>query len=1096
MSDAATTPTGRESSGGTGATNLDAEQWPEAMADLAAPAELIPGPRTRPRSPAAHVTAVVVAHNGARWLGEVLASLRSQSRPLDRIIAADTGSRDDGADLLRDALGVGCVVTLEGTVGFGAAVAAALAGPGRTTRAADGSGDLFDGGASTQWLWLIHDDCAPDPDALAQLLNAAASAPDIAVAGPKLRGWHDRRRLLETGVTIARSGRRETGLEPNEMDQGQHDDVRDVLAVSSAGMLVRRDAWDRLGGFDPRLPLFRDDVDFGWRVNRAGLRVVAAPGAVVHHVGAASVGRRTIDAATRRRHLLDRRSALFVLLANLPGRALPWAYVRLTASSLLRAAGFALGKLPGAAIDELAAIVAVLTRPDRVIAARRTRRDDQTAPATVVAPLLPRRGAQLARGLDTLAGVFAPTSRSTHSGADISARGHRSVQTGPGDDELQDLEPVSLRWLRSLFNPGFLLISCLLVVALLAARELLGTGRLMDGALLPAPDGARDLWRAYIGTWHDVGLGSDELAPPYLAVVAVLATLLFGNAPLAVDVLLIGAVPLAGLTAWFATRRLLHSSVLRAWAAGTYALLPATTGAIAGGRLGTAVAIVMAPLIASSAAQALMNASGPADEDASGAAPRSGGQGWPAAFASGLFLSVATAFVPMAYAITVAVVVVVGLAVARSTGAWARIVTISLLPPALLLPWSAQLATEPGRLLLEAGLPGLGLSDPGLEPVSILLQSSGGPGSIPWWLGVPLLVGGLAALLSVHRRVSVLVGWVIVAAGLGAGVLISSATVATSTAAASAAGWPGLSVAVVAGGLILATAVGAEGSGDRLTRSDFGWRQPLALTVALVAAVAPLAFAVWWVGQGAGDPLSRQDQVVVPEFVAAEADNPSRPRTVVLRRSADGSISYSLLRGSGPRLGDAETGPATGAYGLLDEAIADLVSGRGGEDLDVLSGHAVQYVMVATPVADDLVASLDAVSGLQRTTTSGGAALWRLDEPTARLRLIDASGGPLALLPAGREGADATVPPGAAGRVAVLAEPADEHWVATLDGAEAPVSAAGGWAQAFEVPAGGGELVVRYESDSRARWLLAQALLTAIVLVLAVPGVRRDLVGP
>ena len=62
----------------------------------------------------------------------------------------------------------------------------------------------------------------------------------------------DRRTLREVGVSIDRAGRRVTGIDPGEIDQGQHDHKRAVLAVGSAGMLVRRDVWDRLGGFDPQ----------------------------------------------------------------------------------------------------------------------------------------------------------------------------------------------------------------------------------------------------------------------------------------------------------------------------------------------------------------------------------------------------------------------------------------------------------------------------------------------------------------------------------------------------------------------------------------------------------------------------------------------------------------------------------------------------------------------------------------------------------------------------------------------------------------------------------------------------------------------------
>src|SRR5207249_1768890 len=117
----------------------------------------------------------------------------------------------------------------------------------------------------TEWIWLLHDDSAPAPDALEWLLATANANPPATILGSKLRDWTDRRLLLEAGVAIDWVGRRETGLEPREFDQGQHDGVREVMAVSTAGMLVRRDVWDQLGGLDTGLGLFRDDVDFGWR---------------------------------------------------------------------------------------------------------------------------------------------------------------------------------------------------------------------------------------------------------------------------------------------------------------------------------------------------------------------------------------------------------------------------------------------------------------------------------------------------------------------------------------------------------------------------------------------------------------------------------------------------------------------------------------------------------------------------------------------------------------------------------------------------------------------------------------------------------------
>ena len=135
--------------------------------------------------------------------------------------------------------------------------------------------------------------------------------------GPKVMDWSDRDVLLEAGLTIDTAGRRITGIEPREVDQGQHDGDRDSLVVSSTGMLVRRDVWDQLRGFDPGMALFREDMDFCWRVHGAGYRVRVVTDAVVYHAQAIARRRRAVSVG-RRGQLLDRRNALLTLACNLP----------------------------------------------------------------------------------------------------------------------------------------------------------------------------------------------------------------------------------------------------------------------------------------------------------------------------------------------------------------------------------------------------------------------------------------------------------------------------------------------------------------------------------------------------------------------------------------------------------------------------------------------------------------------------------------------------------------------------------------------------------------------------------------------------------
>lgn len=1021
------------------------------------------------------VTAVVVAHRGNRWLPGLRSALADQTRAPDVVVAADTsgtdaggaGADDDSAPALRDWLGPQAVAALPARTGFGAAVRAAL--------------ELAP--QPTDWVWLLHDDCAPAPQALAALLDEVGRDPQIAVAGPKVLGLGDRRLLLEVGVTIGRSGRRETGLERREQDQGQHDGVRTVLAVGSAGMLVRRDVWDALGGLDHRLPLLRDDVDLGWRATLAGHRVVVVTDAVVHHAEAAARHRRTARAAGGRLHRLDRQHAIYVLLANLPLLRVPLAALRLTLSCLVRALGLLAGKRPAHAADELLALLAVLVRPDRLLRARWRRRRTRAVPARAASPLLAPRGAGLRHGMESLS-VFL----GTRAGDALGGR-HRAApahpETGPTSEDIDALPSSGAGLLRrALLRPSVLLGIGVVLLTLVATRDLLGAGRLMGGALLPAPTGAHDLWARYTATWHPVGLGSDTSAPPYLAVLALLAGGLLGGAERALDLLLLGAVPLAGLTAYLALRRLTTAWPLRVWGAVGYALLPPLLAAVAAGRVGTAAVAVLLPLLVLTLVTAL--------------SPEGGVRAWRAAWGSGLLLAVAAAFVPVVWGVTVVALLAVGL-VHRSGGTWARVAAVVLVPPALLLPWLPALVDRPQLLLLEAGLPGPGLSERGLRGLDLLLLRPGGPGNPPLVLGVGLLLAALAALLRpTHRRVA-LVAWAVAAFCLAGAFAVARTTVTAPTLETPVAAWPGPLMLLAGAALLVAAVTGAEGARGRVAAASFGWRQPAALVVVLVAGVAPVLTAGWWAVSGADGPLQRRDPVLLPAFVAAEGATPARPRTLVLRERADGSLGYALLRADGPRTGDAELTPRAGSAPGLDAAVADLASGRGGDAAGRLVPYGVRFVLLTRPADRSLVRAIESVPGISPVSSQHGTVLWRVGYRTARVRVLppdapvvgsDGAPPPSRVVPAGQVEAHADLPAGAAGRLLVLADSRDGGWRASVDGRRLLARDYDGWAQAFELPAGAGRLALTYDAGLRPLLLWTQLGLVVLVLVLAMPQVR------
>jgi GT2 family glycosyltransferase len=308
------------------------------------------------------VTAILVAHDGSVWLPAVLTQLARQTRPLDAVLAVDTGSTDNSRELLTTSLGADRVLEVGDDHSFSAAVNLAAA------QIPAGPIDAI------EWIWLLHDDSAPSSDCLEQLLRAADIHPSAGILGPKILGWHDQRLLLEVGASVTGSGRRYTGLERREHDQGQHDGSRDVLSVSSAGMLIRRDLWERLRGFDSNLPLFRNDLDLCWRANRTDSRVLIATDAVLHHREASAHGRRAKqhDRAQQR----DREAAVHVLLAQVPGWQRPFVGMRLFLGSSVRALAALIGKDFDSARDEFLGTVGALRKPGRDRAIRPARSGD------------------------------------------------------------------------------------------------------------------------------------------------------------------------------------------------------------------------------------------------------------------------------------------------------------------------------------------------------------------------------------------------------------------------------------------------------------------------------------------------------------------------------------------------------------------------------------------------------------------------------------------------------------------------------------------------------------------------------------------------
>jgi GT2 family glycosyltransferase len=1051
--------------------------------------------------PAAHVVAVLVAHDGEQWLRGCLNSVAAQTRVPDVVIVVDTGSLDATPDLLRraqDAGAVDHVLTVGRAVGFGEAVRCALELP-EARSAGPGS-----------WLWMLHDDCAAAPSALEELLRAGEISSGASVLGPKVVDWHDPRVLVEVGVTLDRAGHRHTGLEGRELDQGQADLTRTVLAVGTAAALVRREVWDALGGLDPALPLFRDDVDLGWRVAAAGSRCEIVPAAVVRHVRAAATGRRPTAAVAGPPRRADRRSALWVLVANAGPLGLLGVPV-LVLSTLLRAVGDLVTRRPHHARDEFGAawhLIAALPALRRARAQRAARR---TVPVRRVKQLFAPRGTSLRLRISQAGDLLAGTE-------DVEAVAAVALETGPGEEDLgaglgQD---DGRRLARLLLRPAVLIPTGLTLLTLVALRHLLGAGSLVGGRLLPAPPGARDLWRAWAGTWlPGPSGGSGTPSPPFTPWLGLLSTLTLGRPSLAVDLLVLGAVPMAGLVAWHASRPLGIGPGLRTWAALTWALSPVATGAVSGGRFDLCVALVFLPWMISAGARVLT-----ADPYL---------MGWRRTWSLALLLAMAAAFHPPLWLIAAVLGSVTVLLTPGARAGRARVLAVLLGVPVLLaLPWLPALAHQPLDLLVglgrSAGLSTAASRDVASGPELALLHP-GGPG-LPWApLTLPLLLAAVVAL-GLPARARRLAGYVAVATALVglAGAVLVSRVDSSLPGGEQGYSWPGMGIALATLGVLAAAMLAGEGLRGRMVLRSFSLRTVAQPMLAATCAVVPLVLAGFWLGQGPGgagraQEVGRRTIALLPPDVQADAAAVGDPgqRVLVLQRRADGSLRYDLGRLGGPLLGDEDRVIPTRSRRLLDAVVRDLGATRGSDADEVLTTFDIRTVVVSGRMRSSLTDALDSQPSLSRRDTPYNISLWQVILPVGRAAVLAPALASAALKPAGVGSASgrgpdraalastpptllrvggqdvrARIPAGEPGRLLVLSEAISGGWRATLDGHPLVPTLAWGWAQGFHLPTAGGRLEVSRAEGSHQLLLVLQVLGLLVVLVLALPSSGGD----
>ncbi len=1000
--------------GGLGTTAVEATVDDEAEDD------------EQPDGAAPSVVALVVAHDPGPYFEELLVSLAAQDYPNLAVLVVDNGSAEDPTERIATVLPGAFVRRLDGAVGFGAAA---------------NVGARMVEGAS--FLLLCHDDVALAPNAVRVLVEEAFRS-NAGVVAPKLVSWHRPELLVAVGMGADRFGAPSPLCERGELDQEQHDAVRDVFYAPDACMLVRADLFSAVGGFDEEITFHGGDTDLCWRVHLAGARVIAAPGATVRHVEAMG-GRRPDD---RRR--LQQRHRLRMVLTDYRwfhtiGIGLQQALLSVAEIVMV----LARGRVRHAA-DVVAAWAWNLRRPGSLRAKRRVVRGARNVTDLEVRRLQARGSARVTAYL----------------------RG----QLRAADIEGDTITEAGLEWAsevrRTVSWPSIVTVTLVGALFLLGSRGLIGGRVPVVGEFAPLPDGPVELFRTWWSAWREVGVGFAGGAPIGFLLFAVSSVAAFGSTGVVRTVAVLGLLPVGWWGVWRVATLGTHTRG-RIAALLAYAVNPLPYAALASGSWRGLTAYAVSPWIL----YRVTNLGGIVPVDRR----RFAGQ----VAALGLTVAVAMVLLPATPVLVVAIVVALVLAgilggsiagLGRPCAGTIVALAVAFGLHASSLATSLTLAPFTDPDFLPAGRAG-GAQAVSLADLVRFDPDGGNGGRVVLGLLVAALLG--PAIGRAWRWGWALRGWLLVTVPLAAVAVVQAAGLDVDLPPATVV------LAPVALGVAVAVATGVAGFDLDLPGYRFGWRQGASVLAAAGLALATLPMAGRVLDGRWGLPSTGFEGTLTFLDRDATAD---RSRVLWLGVPevlpvAGWSIEPGLAYGTSigfPSTGALWAGPTSAGT----EAIADeLRAARAGDTTRLgraLSLYGIRYVIVVeriapAPFADEVVEPAPWLSkalgdqlDLQQVEANGAVRLYRnvawrpvvttvpvaSDDAADLPSTVDLSGAPTGVSGLGATGAtryEGTVEAG----VLHLAESGDVGWVLDVDGRDLPATRSFGWGTRFRVESGG-----------------------------------------
>ncbi|MDR2748323.1 MAG: hypothetical protein LBB10_00255 [Bifidobacteriaceae bacterium] len=812
-------------------------------------------------------------------------------------------------------------------------------------------------------LWTFHDDCAAYPNCLEKQLKLFSKHDNVGIIGAKQLFWKTKK-LLEVGYSQTLSGKRVDLIWPGEIDQGQHDETLEVFGVSLTGALIDGNLFASIISEKSIYSIYYESADFCNKVHLAGRKVLVATQARVNHIGASFRNQR---GKMKPLHII--KSSAFYRFANAKARyLLPMLLYYIAAMPFKTARSFIL-KQPATALSELVLPLIIILYFPLIISQRAKQKVISNVKKSAYANLFTSYSASK---------VMQKEHKDYHKGA------LTSEERVPTPLEEQQLESAKKRRRFAFGGLVFILLVFTFITFGTSVAKLFSGGYFAGFGLFTSGANLGDLWQAATTNWVDAGLGANMPGNPILFLLIPIVFLCGGSVQLAINLIMLFAIVLSGISCWAAAGVITRKTGLRFLAGALWAFCPTLAISIQEGRLQTVITWIAIPILFYS----IIRAYGLGERDFYKLREFN----WPSFAVASVMLAIIVASLPILF---VPVVLVIILCVRHIGGR--RRHTIALLLPtfATLAPLVYNVALHPSlnsfRALFSDSASVYSYSQP--HPISVFFglpvlnsfnsskfssinASAQYDFAVMAFIAVLFILAVLALLKKIRSRYAYMT-WIVLILSSVSAFIVANVAIASS-GESSVYGWSGSAIAIFIFAILLAS---------------------LMVNVKKFAAALLSFLAIAFIALSGANLLFNENGIInniplansLPAVAVQEEIKDENMRVLSITTNPNGSYNYSILRKANQEFVDVSGyynavrafSPRSQSEEEFEKEVATVVTQPSNADVKVLEKYNIRGILVPSYEAkstfyENLVSQINTVSGLQRVIVGQDTVYWRI----------------------------------------------------------------------------------------------------------------------